>query len=370
MTSDFWNPLPDRQLQLSVELSIDRRQASQEQATRRCDSVRILNFGSLNIDHVYSVEHIARPGETLASSSYEVFAGGKGANQSAALGRAGAPVYHAGLVGSDGAWLIDKLVTAGVDMRFTGQAEKGVTGHALIQVEKESGQNSIVLYPGCNHAVSKARIKAVIEEFSNGDILLLQNEISEIPYLIEQGSARGMSVCLNPAPITPAVLDYPLDRIDILIVNETEAAALAASVEDPREGRTQSFSTPALDTPLDQSPRSAPVGQLMSRLQQVAPRARLLLTLGERGAVYRGDGSERTVGAVPTAVVDTTGAGDTFVGYFIASVAEGLPTAAALRRAAAAASTSRTRASTRTRRTPRLRAAAAAPTARAPPTAP
>lgn len=285
--------------------------------------MKILNFGSLNIDHVYTVDHIARPGETLTSSSYEVFAGGKGANQSAALGRAGAPVFHAGLVGPDGAWLIDRLVSAGVDMRFTEQAEEGVTGHALIQVEKEGGQNAIVLYPGANHAVTKARIRAVIEEFDSEDILLLQNEINEMSYVIEQGAARGMMICLNPAPMTPAVLDYPLDCVDILIVNETEAAALVASVEEQP-------SEPASSESAEQ--------QLLSRLERVVPGARLLLTLGERGARYRGDGEELTVEAVPAAVVDTTGAGDTFVGYFIASVAAGLSTGTALRRATVAAS--------------------------------
>jgi ribokinase len=306
--------------------------------------VRILNFGSLNIDHVYSVEHIARPGETLTSSTYQVFAGGKGANQSAALGRAGAPVYHAGLLGSDGAWLIDKLTSSGVDMRFTEEAEEGVTGHAVIQVEENGGQNSIVLYPGCNHAISQARISDVLEEFGEGDILLLQNEISEIPYLIEQGSARDMLVCFNPAPMTPAVLDYPLDQVDLLIVNQTEAAALGASVEAPRESRTelrpappgsaprarrtQSFSPPAHDQTSGQYHRPVPV----------------LLTLGEKGAIYRGAGAELTVEAAPATVVDTTGAGDTFIGYFIACVAQGLPAAKALRRAAAAAALSVSRA--------------------------
>ena len=297
--------------------------------------MRILNFGSLNIDHVYSVEHIARPGETLTSSTYQVFAGGKGANQSAALGRAGAPVYHAGLVGSDGAWLIDKLTSSGVDMRFTEEAEDGVTGHAVIQVEENGGQNSIVLYPGCNHAISQARIRDVLEEFGEGDILLLQNEISEISYLIEQGSARGMSVCFNPAPMTPAVLDYPLDQIDLLIVNQTEAAALGASVEAPRERRAEL-------RPTGGEGRSPSPLRRMSHRQESStdkrrPTTGLLMTLGERGAIYRRDGAEHTVEAAPATVVDTTGAGDTFVGYFIACVAQGLPAAKALRRAAAAA---------------------------------
>ena len=144
--------------------------------------MNILNFGSLNIDLVYQVEHIARPGETIASSSHQVFAGGKGANQSAALARAGAHVFHAGQVGPDGQWLVDKLAGLGVDVQHIRVGDVP-TGHAIIQVDRH-GQNSIVLFAGANAQIDREAIDAALSHFDRGDILLLQNEINDISYII------------------------------------------------------------------------------------------------------------------------------------------------------------------------------------------
>ena len=269
--------------------------------------MKIINFGSLNIDLVYQVDHIVRPGETIASTEHQVFAGGKGANQSAALARAGAPVFHAGQIGQDGQFLVDKLQDLGVDMQFT-QTVEGHTGHALIQVEK-SGQNSIVLYPGANAAQTRPHIDAVLNAFAAGDILLLQNEINEIPYLIEQASQRGLRVALNPAPFSPAVLDYAFQKVEWLIVNEGEAEGLVG----------------------------ASTGDLIKSLAHRLPNAQVLLTLGERGAHFHSSQTQLYREALRVNAVDTTAAGDTFTGYFLAAIATERPTEEALLRATHAA---------------------------------
>ena len=185
----------------------------------------ILVFGSLNIDHVYQVEHLVRLGETLPSTAYRRFQGGKGANQSVALARAGAPVFHAGRVGREGMWLRDELAVQGVDVAQVAVGDVP-TGHAIIQVDRD-GENAILLYGGANLTVSGADARGVLAQFGPGDWLLLQNEISAMPDILRAAAARGLLVAFNPAPMTPEVQDYPLDGVSLFVVNETEGAALA-----------------------------------------------------------------------------------------------------------------------------------------------
>ena len=268
--------------------------------------MRVLNFGSLNIDHVYQVDHIAEPGETLASRSYQVFAGGKGANQSAALARAGAPVYHAGLVGPEGQWLVDKLSALGADMRHTGRSPEP-TGHAVIQVDRQ-GQNAIVIHPGCNGLITRDAIDVTLGDFGPGDVLLLQNEVSELPHLIRRGRERGMTVCFNPAPFDQDVRDYPIGLVDVLVVNESEARGLAGGG-----------------------------GDLLAGLGARFPTAEIVLTLGSRGARYRSAARELEVAPVAVEAVDSTAAGDTFIGYYLAGVARGMDVVESLAQAARAA---------------------------------
>ena len=246
--------------------------------------MNILNFGSLNIDLVYQVGHIVRPGETIASSSHQVFAGGKGANQSAALARAGARVFHAGQVGPDGQWLVDKLAGLGVDVQHIRVGDVP-TGHAIIQVDRH-GQNSIVLFAGANAQISRGAINAVLAHFDRGDTLLLQNEINDISYIIASASERGLTICLNPAPFGPQVRAYPLEWVDVLIVNETEATGLAGASTLPA-------------------------------LAALCPHAQIVLTQGDAGAQYRSPTEEFHLPAPQVEAIDTTGAGDTFIGYFL-----------------------------------------------------
>jgi len=277
--------------------------------------MRVLNFGSLNVDHVYRVPHIARPGETVAGTVYQRFAGGKGANQSVALARAGAPVAHAGCIGPEGLWLREKLAAEGVDVADIRVAE-GPGGHALIQVE-DSGQNSIVLFAGANAAISLEHVTTALARMRPGDILLLQNEINATSELISAGAAHGLRVVFNPAPMSPAVVSYPLEKVSMLIVNEHEAQALSGN-----------------DRP----------DTMLAALASRWPRTDLCLTLGAEGALYHSARGQRWHSPAPRVpAVDTTAAGDTFIGYLLAGVLRGEAEPSALAVACRAAAVSVTR---------------------------
>ena len=196
------------------------------------NDIEVLNFGSLNIDHVYHVSHFVRPQETLAVGGYRKFAGGKGLNQSVALARAGLRVAHAGKCGTDGAFLADTLREAGVDVRFLLRSE-GPTGHACIQVDS-SGQNAILVAPGANQEITGREVDETLAGIPAGTLLLLQNEINDIPLLMRNAARKGLRIALNPAPCGPEVADYPLELCDFLFVNEVEAAQLTGlAVSDP-----------------------------------------------------------------------------------------------------------------------------------------
>ncbi|MBI1295836.1 ribokinase [bacterium] len=269
---------------------------------------RILNFGSLNIDHVYRVEAFVRPGETIHSLSYRQFAGGKGFNQSIALARAGAPVYHAGKIGPEGGWLLEMLATAGAVTEDVLQVETP-TGHALIQVD-DQGENSIILFGGANQAITAEDVARVLSRFTAGDYLLLQNEISQMPLILQRATALGLRVVFNPAPMTRALLDYPLGGVSIFIVNETEGEALTGV--------------------------SAP-DAMLDEMRRRFPAAATVLTLGGAGAIFADADRRIPIPAVPVTAVDTTAAGDTFTGYFLAGIVRGNGVEDALHEAARAA---------------------------------
>jgi len=255
---------------------------------------RILNFGSLNIDHVYKVEHFVKPGETLAAQSYERFAGGKGGNQSIALARAGARVFHAGKIGADGLWLKQLLIDNGADAGFV-EVVEGPSGHAVIQVNRK-GENAIVIHGGANQKIKAADAGRVLKEFGPGDFLVIQNEISAVPAIIKEAASRGLQIVFNPAPMKPEVLKYPLKLVSYFIINEVEGTELTGR-RKPKE--------------------------ILDVMQKKFPQASVVLTLGEKGACFAGRGKRIAVPAQKVKPVDTTAAGDTFIGYFVAEIASG-----------------------------------------------
>lgn len=275
--------------------------------------MKILNFGSLNLDFVYSVDHFVRPGETISSKSRQTFCGGKGLNQSIALARAGVNVYHAGAVGrSDGKILTDVLQKNKVNIDYIKQYEDVSTGHAIIQVNQD-GQNCILLFGGANQMITKEHIDKTLENFSKGDFLILQNEINLIDYIMEKAHKRGLIIVLNPSPMDEKIYSLPLGYVDYFMLNEIEAADIS---------------------------RGAMEDNLLESLGEKYPKARIVLTLGERGVRYK-DGSQIIEhGIFKVAAVDTTAAGDTFTGFFIGSLAQGYNANEALRLASLASAIS------------------------------
>lgn len=251
--------------------------------------MRMVNFGSLNIDMVYSVDHSVRPGETEASTGLEYFCGGKGLNQSIALARAGANVFHAGCVGEDGERLINILNENGVDTGLI-KMSSSPSGHAIIQVDKD-GQNSILLFGGANKELTKADVVKVVSQCKAGDMIFLQNEISSIPEIINAAHEKRMKIVFNPSPFCKEILNYPLEKIDWFVVNETEAQELT--------GKTDPLET-------------------INEFEKSFPNSNVIYTLGEDGAYCCVDGKIFRQGIFKTTVEDTTAAGDTFLGFFFA----------------------------------------------------
>jgi ribokinase len=257
------------------------------------DSMKILVYGSLNIDLIFSVDHIARPGETISSASLVRSAGGKGANQAAALAKAGMPVYMAGKIGQDGQFLLRLLESYGVKTDGVIQYE-GATGQAIIQLDRNK-QNSIVLFSGGNGEITVEEIHSAIAQFNAGDIIVLQNEITHVREIMDCAKKQGMRICLNPSPYNEKIAELPLDLVDMFFVNEIEGASLA-----------------------NLPPETAP-SEALDCLVKRFPKAEIILTAGKDGAYY-GSGELRAKGdIINMPVADTTGAGDTFTGYFIAA---------------------------------------------------
>lgn len=270
--------------------------------------MKILNFGSCNLDYVYSLHHIVENGETEQSEQMEVFPGGKGLNQSIALSKAGATVYHAGCIGSDGALLRDVLHRHGVLSDYLREVD-APTGHAIIQVSRK-GENAIFIHSGANGMLDRDFVETVLADFGKGDIIVLQNEVNLLPYLIDRAHEKGMFTVLNPSPMDagPEALDYT--KISLLVLNEIEGERLTGEQEPTRI-----------------------LGELRRRYGEL----RLLLTLGDKGSYFWGDGQTLFHPSFSVPVVDTTAAGDTFLGYFVRNYAEGHPILSCLKTASAAA---------------------------------
>ena len=271
---------------------------------------KIINFGSMNIDYVYNVPHIIIPGETLKTTERNVFAGGKGLNQSIAAARAGASVIHAGSVGGEGGFLIDLLKDAGADASYVSKVSVP-TGHTVIQVD-ENGQNSILFFAGANVSFTEEYIDKVLDTGNPGDFVLLQNETNMISGIIEKAHARDLKVVFNPSPFPEDLGCLPLESVDIFMVNEIEGALLAGA-----EGSISN-------------------NELLGVLSEKYPAAAIVMTLGTDGVIYSSGAKEFSCPAIKVNAVDTTAAGDTFCGYFLAGLCEGICAADSLKLATAA----------------------------------
>ncbi len=256
--------------------------------------MKVLNFGSLNLDYVYLVDHFVQPGETISADSQTVNAGGKGLNQSVALARAGAEVYHAGCIGIGGNQLEELLQQNGVDTSLLLPCNV-IQGNAVIQVDRD-GQNCILLFGGSNQCITEEQIEKTLASFNAGDWLVLQNEINNLPLIVEKAHKRGMRIVLNPSPYNEKLSRVDFDKLDWLLVNEVEVEQLSGS-KIPEEA--------------------------WQKLHERYPKLNLLVTLGSDGSVaFMEEEIIRQV-AFQAQVVDTTAAGDTYTGYFIAGLMHG-----------------------------------------------
>lgn len=187
--------------------------------------MKILNFGSCNIDFVYNLDHIVAIGETETSNSMQVFTGGKGLNQSVALAKAGMEVYHAGCIGTDGEMLTDVLKSNGVDISNIKNVDEK-TGHAVIQVSR-NGDNSIFLYSGSNAKITEEFVDEVLDKFQKGDMLLLQNEINKIDYIIEKAYKKGMCIIFNPSPYNDEIKNLDFNMLSYIIIQNLKSLLLS-----------------------------------------------------------------------------------------------------------------------------------------------
>lgn len=262
--------------------------------------MKILSFGSLNIDYVYSVQHFVKKGETLSAKELNVYTGGKGLNQSIALARAGVETYQAGAIGTDGIFLLEQLKEAGVKTDLVKILDDVRTGNAIIQNDDE-GDNCIVLFGGANQAITKEQVDEVFKDFTNEDYLLIQNEINELSYIVEKAKEEGMKIILNPSPMNEKIMKLPLDQIDYFILNEIEAMQIL-EMDKPEE--------------IDGK-------YIASLLHERFKDATIVLTLGSEGSVCISDDEYVEQSIYKVKAIDTTAAGDTYTGYFIAGILNG-----------------------------------------------
>ena len=273
-------------------------------------TAHITVVGSLNMDLVARTPRIPQPGETIIGSDFRTVPGGKGANQAVAVARLGPQVSMVGRVGRDAFAqpLLDNLAAVGVDHTFVLQDPGAATGVALIVVD-DAGENSIVVASGANARLSPADVDAAESAIAAADGLLLQLEspLETVSRAAEIARAHEVTVILNPAPARPLPAEL-LAMVDVLIPNESETALLTGlPVGD--QAQTRAAATALLDLGV----------------------GTVILTLGERGAMLAQEGRTELVPAFTVTPVDTTAAGDAFVGGLVVALAEGRALSEAVR---------------------------------------
>jgi ribokinase len=271
--------------------------------------MKILNFGSINKDLVYNVEDFVKPGETISSRDYGLYLGGKGLNQSVAISKSGSEVYHAGCINKSDHSIISDLKKWGVNTDYINKIDEA-TGHAIIQINQD-GENSIIIHGGANNCVEKDQIDKVLSNFNEGDYILLQNEINSVNEIIEKAHKKGLRIFFNPAPYSSAVNNYSIEKVNTLIYNETEGQRLSGKKDD---------------------------NQIIKTLSNKYPNTRQILTLGERGSIYSFDKNTIKVKAESVKTIDSTAAGDTYIGYYISSLSKKISVEQSMKIASQAAS--------------------------------
>ncbi|SFJ58989.1 ribokinase [Celeribacter neptunius] len=273
----------------------------------------IFNLGSVNIDHFYMLPHFPEPGETLSATGHKLGLGGKGTNQSVAAAKAGAEVFHIGAIGKKDPWVRERIESYGVNCKFLREVD-GETGHAVIYVDQQ-GENMIVLDPAANVKQDSEFVIEAIDQAKPTDTLLMQNETNLQPQTATFALVKGMRVIYSAAPFSISAVKDLIPDVSILVMNSIEAAQLCS----------------AMGVSLEQ----IPVPQVM-------------VTLGSKGAMWRSNETGETIEVSSPKVtpVDTTAAGDTYIGYFAAGLDLGMPVKAAMEWAVQAAALKVTRAGT------------------------
>lgn len=285
-------------------------------------SAGIVVVGSLNMDVVCRVPRAPAAGETVLGDSVGFVPGGKGANQAVAAARLGGAVRMVGRIGDDdfGTQLRDGLAREGIDVAAIAIDADATSGVALILVEAD-GQNRITVAPGANARLTPAHVATAAADWPRGGWLLLQLEtpLETVAAAIEAAHRRDLRVILNPAPAQPLPREW-WSRVDVLVPNESEAALLTGM-------------------PVKDEPGARAAARELRRRGV----ARVLVTLAERGVLLADDDGERMIPAPCVQAVDTTAAGDTFIGALAVALGEGSELDAAARFAVRAAALSVTR---------------------------
>ncbi len=270
----------------------------------------IFNLGSINADHIYEVEHLPSPGETLTAVNFATGLGGKGINQSVAAALAGSDVVHIGAVGPDGGWAVDRISEQGIDTAYISKIDTP-TGHAIINVDQD-GENAIVIFPGANNCQSSDKIREALKGAGAGDILLLQNETNLQAEAAKIAHDLGVKVIYSAAPFSVEAVRKVLDNTTILMMNKVESEQLCAGLE------TELVELPVSD---------------------------VVVTKGGDGAGWLRPQTRETlnIASFPVTAIDTTAAGDTFAGYFAAGLDQGLSIKDAMTLGSAAAAIKVTR---------------------------
>ena len=271
--------------------------------------MKILNFGSINKDLVYNVEDFVKPGETISSRDHGLYLGGKGLNQSVAISKSGSEVYHAGCINKSDQSIISDLKKWGVNTDYINKIDEA-TGHAIIQINQD-GENSIIIHGGANNCVEKDQIDMVLSNFNEGDYILLQNEINSVNEIIEKAHKKGLRIFFNPAPYSSSVNNYSIEKVNTLIYNETEGQRLSGE-KDYKE--------------------------IIKTLSNKYPNTRQILTLGKRGSIYSFDKNTIKVKAESVKTIDSTAAGDTYIGYYVSSISKKISVEESMKIASKAAS--------------------------------